>query len=311
MSLIIAYIGKKGCVMASDKRRIAYFGEVDKREELEQELYSGKITNDNELYKRASELGVVLKITDDANKIKSMNKVIMGEVSSKSTFETKRKRIYGTTNGYQIVELLGSEITSREEGENAIILFGNKVTKSLANKLIKQEWKPSLSLKYMGDVFENILGEIAKTTPSVGKESNVLFAHNNALTKETAQKYLNDTIERDTKVLTKFRAKLTEEIIEKNKTIELASKIIDEGEVGKVVDIEDNIIQVSLNDNIQAFDTNWKQLAKPGEKVIMFLDGGNSEDIVKLNDKVVIKGENLCLDKNDHNLNCDIILCNK
>ena len=26
MSLIIAYIGKKGCVMASDKRRIGYFG---------------------------------------------------------------------------------------------------------------------------------------------------------------------------------------------------------------------------------------------------------------------------------------------
>ena len=26
MSLIIAYVGKKGCVMAGDKRRIAYFG---------------------------------------------------------------------------------------------------------------------------------------------------------------------------------------------------------------------------------------------------------------------------------------------
>ncbi|MDR0900341.1 MAG: DUF2121 domain-containing protein, partial [Methanobrevibacter sp.] len=25
MSLIIAYVGKKGCVMAADKRRIAYF----------------------------------------------------------------------------------------------------------------------------------------------------------------------------------------------------------------------------------------------------------------------------------------------
>ena len=299
--------------MASDKRRIAYFGDVDKREQLEQELYSGDITNDDELYKRASELGVVLKITDDANKIKTMAKVVMGEVSSKSTFETKRKRIYGTTNGYQIIELLGSEVTSREEGETAIILFGNKVTKSLANKLIKEQWKPSLSLKYMGDVFENILHEIAKTTPSVGGACDVLYAQNNTLTKGTAQKYLNDTIERDTKVLTKFRAKLTEDLIEKNKTIELASKIIDEGEVGKVVDIEDNIIQVTLNSNIQAFDTNWKQLAKPGENVIMFLDlekDQNSKDFVELNDKVVIKGENLCLDKNSLNLNCNIILCN-
>ena len=27
MSLIIAYIGKKGCVMAADKRKIGYFGD--------------------------------------------------------------------------------------------------------------------------------------------------------------------------------------------------------------------------------------------------------------------------------------------
>ena len=41
MSLIIAYVGKKGCVMASDKRRIAYFG--TNRQALEDELYNGNI----------------------------------------------------------------------------------------------------------------------------------------------------------------------------------------------------------------------------------------------------------------------------
>lgn len=30
MSLIIAYVGKKGCVMASDKRKIGYFGDKKK-----------------------------------------------------------------------------------------------------------------------------------------------------------------------------------------------------------------------------------------------------------------------------------------
>ena len=35
MSLIIAYVGKKGCVMAGDKRRIAYFGSKEERELLE------------------------------------------------------------------------------------------------------------------------------------------------------------------------------------------------------------------------------------------------------------------------------------
>ena len=34
MSLIIAYIGKKGCVMAADKRKIGYFGDK-KNSELE------------------------------------------------------------------------------------------------------------------------------------------------------------------------------------------------------------------------------------------------------------------------------------
>ena len=33
MSLIIAYVGKKGCVMASDKRKIAYFGNKENLEE--------------------------------------------------------------------------------------------------------------------------------------------------------------------------------------------------------------------------------------------------------------------------------------
>ena len=48
MSLIIAYIGKKGCVMASDKRRIGYFGNKEQLNALESELYSGKIKNDDE-----------------------------------------------------------------------------------------------------------------------------------------------------------------------------------------------------------------------------------------------------------------------
>ena len=75
MSLIIAYVGKKGCVMAGDKRRIAYFGSKEERELLEQEIYTGEITNDEELYARAEELEISLKITDDATKVKSLENV--------------------------------------------------------------------------------------------------------------------------------------------------------------------------------------------------------------------------------------------
>ena len=121
MSLIIAYVGKKGCVMASDKRRIAYFG--NNVSALEEELYSGKITTDEELYKKSKELDVPVKITDNADKLRIIGNTIRGEVTTKGTSETKRKRIYGTTNGYQIVELIGSETKSRTAGESGIIIF--------------------------------------------------------------------------------------------------------------------------------------------------------------------------------------------
>lgn len=304
MSLIIAYIGKKGCVMASDKRRIAYFGNKDNRELLENELYTGKITSDEELYKRANELKVSLKITDDASKLKTIENVIMGEVSTKGSFETKRKRIYGTTMGYQIVQLIGSEIISKEKNDKAIVLFGNKRSKALAEKLINQKWKPSISLKFMGDVFEEILKEVSNQTPSVGKDFDVLIK-NPKFDSVSAQKYLDEVIDRDVKLLYKFRKKLQEDLLEQKKTIQLASKIISEGKIGQVTKIDDKILEVKLNSDVQAFNSNWKQIAKPNDQVIMISE---TED-VKLGNEVVIENEKLCLEKNKVNLKCDIILC--
>ena len=146
--------------MAGDKRRIAYFGSKEERELLEQEIYTGEITSDEELYARAEELEISLKITDDATKVKSLENVAVGEVSSRGTMETKRKRIYGTTNAYQIVELSGSKVTNITKGSSSIIVFGNKIAKSLANDLIQKRWKPSFSLKYMGDIFGGIIKRV-------------------------------------------------------------------------------------------------------------------------------------------------------
>ena len=52
-------------------------------------------------------------------------------------------------------------------------------------------------------------------------------------------------------------------------------------------------------------DGNWKQLAAPGQNVLMFTD----TDDVKVGDKVIIEDENLCLKRNKSSLKCDIILC--
>ncbi len=302
MSLIIAYVGKKGCVMASDKRRIAYFG--NNRQALEDELYNGNITTDEELYEKSRELDVPIKLTDDADKLRIVGNTVRGEVSTKGTHETKRKRIYGTTNGYQIVELIGSEVKSRQAGEKGIILFGNDFAKKQAEILIKRRWKASHSLRLMGDIFEEILSDIAKKTPTIGKDFDVLIQQPK-FDKSEAQKHLNITIDADIKVLTKYRQQLTEEMIQKTREIELANKIIDDGPIGNVESIDGKMIEVKLNNKTQAFNFNWKPLAGPNDNVIMFCD---TEDI-KIGDKVVIKDEVLCLKKNSSPLSCNIILC--
>jgi hypothetical protein len=304
MSLIIAYVGKKGCVMASDKRKIGYFGDKANLERLEKELYSGNIDNDDDFAARAAELGISIKITDDANKIKVIGNTIRGEVSTKGTFETRRRRIYGTTNGYQIIELLGSETESRKAGKNGVILFGNEFAKQMAQTLVKRKWKPSLSLRYMGDIFEEIVGEVASKTPTVGDKVDVLMQHP-VFNESEAQKHLNMTIDHDIKVLIKFRQDLTEKLVQANIDIEMANKIITKGDVGRVVSIDGNMLMVQLNDKTQAVDGNWKQLAAPGQNVIMFTESDN----VKIGDKVVIQDEDLCLKKDKSSLKCDIILC--
>lgn len=304
MSLIIAYIGKKGCVMTGDKRKIGYFGDKSNLVQLEKELYDGIIEDDDEFAKRAGELGISIKITDDASKLKIVGNTVRGEVSTKGTFETKRRRIYGTTNGYQIVELLGSEQKSRQAGEKGIIIFGNNYAKHLAQNLIQKKWKASQSLKYMGEVFEGILAEVASKTPTVGDKFDTLIQQPK-YNPSQAQLHLNMTIDNDIKVLVKFRQDLTEKLVQQNIAIDMANKIIDKGEVGKVVSIDGNMLYVQLNDNTQAMDGNWKRLAGPGQNVLMFTESTN----VEIGDKVVIENEDLCLKKDKSPLNCDIILC--
>ena len=304
MSLIIAYIGKKGCVMTGDKRKIGYFGDKENLAQLEKELYDGIISSDDEFSKRAKELGISIKITDDASKLKIIGNTVRGEVSTKGTFETKRRRIYGTTNGYQIVELLGSEQKSRQAGEKGIVLFGNNYAKQLAQGLIQKKWKASQSLKYMGEVFEQILAEVSSKTPTVGDKFDTLIQQPQ-FNPSQAQRHLNITIDNDIKVLVKFRQDLTEKLVQQNIAIENASKIIDKGEVGRVVSIDGNMLYVQLNDKTQAMDGNWKQLAGPGQNVLMFTESDN----VKIGDKVVIENEDLCLKKDKSTLTCDIILC--
>ena len=304
MSLIIAYMGKKGCVMAADKRKIAYFGDKEELDTLESELYNGTIQTDDEFLQRAEELNVSVKITDGASKLLEIGEIIRGEVSSKGTFQTRRRRIYGTTNGFQLVELLGSQTQSRKAGNNGIIIFGNKYAKRLAQKLLSSKWNASQNLTTMREVFEEVLSEVSSKTPTVGDTFDILTKHP-TYSETTAQLNLNKTIDHDIKLLARFRQDLIEKLVQQNLEIEMSYKIIDNGDIGRVVDIDGDELKVQLNDKTQAVDENWKQVVAPGQIVVMYSESDN----VKLKDKVIIKDEKLCLKKDKSPLKCDVILC--
>ncbi|MBM4240660.1 MAG: DUF2121 domain-containing protein [Euryarchaeota archaeon] len=305
MSLILAYIGSRGCVIIGDKRRIGYFGDKNKREKLEEELYSGNMKTEEDLVKRAEQLGISIKIIDDAKKVRSIGDVVIGEVRIKTPLETKRRRIYGTTNGYNIVELLGSNIEKVQKGDSSIVVFGNKITKKIAKDIIKKQWKSPISLKDIAEIFKRVMAEVSKKTPSISTEYDIFIKHKQ-MDKKQAQKILDETIIRDVRLLQKWREKLREDIAKTRETIEMSSKIISEGEIGRVKSVDGDEIEVLLNKSTQAMDINWNVLNKPGEIVKMCADDPSS---VFVGDLVVVENENLCIQRTKSPLKCDVILC--
>lgn len=305
MSLIISYIGRNGCVMAGDKRRIGFFGDKDKREKLEEYLYAGAIKTDEELLKVAEEQNVTLKIVDDAEKVRVIGDVIVGEVRHKTPIETRRKRIYGTTNGYILTELLGSHIDKIENGDSSIIVFGNKVTKSKANELVKKHWKSKTSLENVSNVFKKVMEEISKITPSVSMEYDV-YIRDVKLDKKGAQKLLRETLVQDVKDLQNMREGLRKQLDQTAKSIEMASKIVLEGEIGMVKSIEGENLKILLKEGIQALDMEWNVIAEPGNLIEMNIDDSSS---VMIGDMAIIENENLCIKRTKNNLQCNVILC--
>lgn len=305
MSLVITYIGSKGCVIAGDKRRIGFYGPEKAREMLEEELYSGKIKTQEELLKKSDEHGITLKISDDADKIREIGDVVVGEVMSRTTFETKRKRIYATTGAYNMIELIGSEIKTVKSGGSSIIVFGNKYTQELAEKSIKKYWKSKINLIAVGKIFESVMEEVAHETPSVSPEYDVMIKYPTIKVKE-AKELLRTTILQDVKELEMWRNQLQETQIKTSKSIQMATKIIIGGNIGIVEYIKGNEIGIILDEGVEALDTEWKTLAKPCETIIMTVQ--NQSNVSK-GDLAIIENENLCIKRTKESLNCDFILC--
>jgi hypothetical protein len=143
MTLVMAYIGSKGAVVAGDMREILFHRAGSGMEELEKELYSGRITTDEELARRANELGVRIFVRDDKSKVaKRDDGILTGEVSMFEKGVVYRRRVYATAGRYAIAEFEGERVTSvlKKEGP-AFIVFGNEITKTIANRCIREHWK--------------------------------------------------------------------------------------------------------------------------------------------------------------------------
>jgi len=305
MSLIIIYIGSKGCVIAGDKRRIGFYGPERGREIVEEDLYSGNIKNQAELIKKSSDLGITLKISDDACKIRDIGDVVVGEVRSKTAHETKRKRIYATTSAYSIIELTGSKITTVKSGRSSIIVFGNKYTKEQAEKSIQKNWKSKINLIDVGKIFETIMIEVAHETPSVSPKYDIIIKYPLIKEKE-AKELLRITILKEVKELENWRNELRDNQIKTAQNIQMATKIIIGGNIGTVEYVDGNEIGIILDKGIEALNTKWETIAKPYETIKMTVQ--NQSNVSK-GDLAIIENENLCIKRTKESLNCDFILC--
>ena len=141
VSLVIAFIGKQGAVMAADTREIITIGDEISTEILEHELYSGLLITDDDVKKRATDLGLVLKINDDKRKVTQRNGILVGEVSETSCGVTRTKRLYATAGEYILAEVTGSmvRVTGKGTASNFVVL-GNEITQRIAHACIREQW---------------------------------------------------------------------------------------------------------------------------------------------------------------------------
>jgi len=142
MSLVIAFIGSRGAVMAGDMREIITRGDRLPTEILEKELYSGEIITDDDVRKRAGELGISLIIRDDKRKVTQRDGILVGEVSETEGGVTRTRRLYAAAGEYAAAEITTARLrlTGKGTGSNFVVL-GNQVTKKIAHTCIREHWK--------------------------------------------------------------------------------------------------------------------------------------------------------------------------
>jgi hypothetical protein len=134
MSLVIALAASREAVIGADRRAIAFLGSCP---ELEEELYSGQIKDDQQLLDRARELGADLQITSHREKVWRRGDLLVGEVTEISAVLSRRRRIYLTPGASLQVDITSgglaepAEPTAAELPDNEV---GRGAEKEAADK---------------------------------------------------------------------------------------------------------------------------------------------------------------------------------
>ena len=168
MSLVVAFAGKKRAMIGGDKRSIAFFGGA---EALEEELYSGKIRTDEQLRRRAEELGSVIRIADGREKVwkRRDGDLLVGEVTELSVESQRRRRVYLVTGGYILVEIAGKKAEVSKRGNSTLIILGNRFTREFAYQRLGAPGKPPEP-----SLLKSLFEEARRATATVSPDYTIL-----------------------------------------------------------------------------------------------------------------------------------------
>jgi hypothetical protein len=157
LSLVVAFAGKDRAMIGGDRRSIAFFGGSEALEE--------------ELKKRAEDLGSTIQIADGREKVwkRKDGEVLVGEVTELSIERQRRRRVYLVAGGYVLVEISKKRAEISKRGRSTLVILGNRFTREFAYQRLGAAGKPP-DLSSMKSLFE----EARRATASVSPDYTIL-----------------------------------------------------------------------------------------------------------------------------------------
>jgi hypothetical protein len=166
LSLVIALASRKEALLAGDRRSITFLRSC---QQLEEELYSGKILDEEALLARAKALRATMQISDGRQKVWRRGDLLAGEVTEISPSRERRRRVYVAPGAYLLVEVAEGRAEITRKGSSGLVILGNCFAQSLSKKLV-EEAKGRIDEQLLRAIFE----EAGRSTPSVSREFDLL-----------------------------------------------------------------------------------------------------------------------------------------